>query len=450
VAPARILIIGGGYVGLYAALGLQRRLRPGQAEVTVVNPESFVLYQSFLPEAASGSIEPRHVVVPLRPLLHRRSRVITGTVQSLDHARRTAAVVPSAGEPFELAYDVVVIAPGSVSRVLDIPGLAEHGIGFKSVAEAIYLRNRVLSCMDAAESAQDEALRRRLLTFVFVGGGYAGIEAIAELEDMARSACRYYRRVRPKDMRWVVVELADQILPELSVPLGTYALQQLRARGFDVHLGTRLESALGGRIELSNGHTFEAETLVWTAGVRPHPMLARTGLPLDEKGRLEADEYLRVRGVEGAWTAGDCAAVPDLVTGGVSPPTAQHALRQANRLAANLVATLQGRPLQPFRYRNLGGLATLGLYKGVALVLGVPIRGFPAWFLHRSYHVLRIPTLNRKARVVADWTLALFFRRDVAQLGSLQRPREPFTEAMGVMPRSDARPAPDRRAGAQT
>jgi NADH dehydrogenase len=450
VAPVRILVVGGGYVGLHAALGLQRRLKPAEAEITVVNPESFVLYQSFLPEAASGSIEPRHVVVPIRPLLHRRSRVITGTVESLDHGRRTATVVPPAGAPFELSYDVVVIAPGSVSRVLDVPGLAEHGVGFKSVAEAIYLRNRVLSCMDAAESTQDGALRQRLLTFVFVGGGYAGIEAIAELEDMARSACRYYRRVRPRDMRWVIVEAADRILPELSVPLGTYALRQLRARGFDVHLGTRLESAVGGRIELSNGCTFEAETLVWTAGVRPHPILARTGLPLDQKGRLVADEYLRVRDVDGAWTAGDCAAIPDLVAGGLSPPTAQHALRQSNRLAANLAATLHGRPLQPFRYRNLGSLATLGLYKGVALVLGVPIRGFPAWFLHRSYHVLRIPTLNRKARVIADWTLALWFRRDVAQLGSLQRPRDAFTEAIAAMQPTARQPAADGTAGAET
>ena len=426
--------MGGGYVGLYAALGLQRRLRPDEATITLVNPESFALYQPFLPEAASGSIEPRHVVVPLRPLLRRRSRLITGTVESLDHERRTAAIVPAGGEPFELPYDVVVLAPGSVSRVLPIPGLAEQGIGFTSLAEAIYLRNRVLSRMDAAESTEDEAVRRRLLTFVFVGGGYAGIEAIAELEDMARFACRSYQRVRPHDLRWVIVEAADRILPELTLPLGAYALSQLEARGFQIHLGTRLRSAVGGHLELSNGRTYDADTLVWTAGVRPNPMLQRTGLPLDEKGRLVADECLRVRGVEGAWTAGDGAAVPDVIAGGICPPTAQHALRQAKRLAENLVASLHGQPLRPFRYRNLGGLATLGLYKGVALVVGVPIKGFPAWALHRSYHVLRVPTLNRKARVIADWTLALCFRRDVAQLGSLQRPRDRFAQAMEVSP----------------
>src|SRR5205814_1979269 len=187
-----------------------------------------------------------------------------------------------------------------------------------------------------------------------------------------------------------IVEAADRILPELTLPLGAYALSQLEARGFQIHLGTRLESAVGGHLELSNGRTYDADTLVWTAGVRPNPMLRRTGLPLDEKGRLVADECLRVRGVEGAWTAGDGAAVPDVIAGGICPPTAQHALRQAKRLAENLAASLRGQPLQPFRYRNLGGLATLGLYKGVALVVGVPIKGFPAWALHRSYHVLRV------------------------------------------------------------
>jgi NADH dehydrogenase len=429
---ARVLIVGGGYVGLTAALGLQRRLAPHEADITLVNPESFAVYQPFLAEAASGSIEPRHVVVPLRPLLRRRSRLITGALVSLDHERRTATIAPTAGPTFELPYDVVVVAPGSVSRALPIPGLAERGIGFTSVAEAIYLRNEVLSCMDAAESTDDADLRQRLLTFVFVGGGYAGIEAIAELEDMARSACRYYRRVEPADLRWVIVEAADRILPELTLPLGSYAMTQLRSRGFRIHLGTRLVSAVDGHLELSDGATFDAETLVWTAGVRPNPVLARTGLPLDERGRVIADRFLRVRGVDGAWAAGDGAAVPDLVAGGICPPTAQHALRQANRLAQNLTASLRGQPLRPFRYRNLGGLATLGLYKGVALVMGVPIRGFPAWFLHRSYHVLRVPTLNRKVRVIADWTLALAFRRDVAQLGSLQRPRDRFAQAVGA------------------
>jgi NADH dehydrogenase len=283
--------------------------------------------------------------------------------------------------------------------------------------------------MDAAESTSDAEIRRRALTFLFVGGGYAGVEALAELEDLARDACRYYRTVRRENMRWVLVEAADGILPEIGPGLGEYALGRLSHRGIEVHLNTRLDSAEGGRMRLSNGESFEAGTLVWTTGVRPNPLIARLGFPLDERGRVQTDEFLRVRGVPAAWAAGDGAAVPDLTTGGTSPPTAQHALRQARRLAENLTATLRGGELKPFRYKNLGGLVSLGRYKGVARVLGIRMKGFPAWFLHRTYHVSRIPTFNRKVRVILDWTIALFFRRDVVQLGSLQSPHGPFDEA---------------------
>jgi NADH:ubiquinone reductase (H+-translocating) len=438
-----ILIVGGGYVGLYTALGLQRQLRPGEARVTLVNPESFMLYQPFLPEAASGSIEPRHVVVPLRPLL-RKVRLITGQVTAIDPKQRVATVAPTAGDPYELSYDHVVVAVGSVSRVLPIPGLAEHGVGFKSVSEAIYLRNRVLAAMDAAESTGDAEVRRRALTFVFVGAGYAGVEAMAELEDMARYATRFYRRFAPSDMRWVLVEASPRILPEMPEDLAGYVLRQLRERGFHAHLATRIEAVDERGVRLSNGLEYESDTIVWTAGVRAHPVLARYGMPLDRAGRIETDEFLRVRGMRGAWAAGDAAAIPDVVMGGLSPPTAQHALREARRLSSNLIASLRGEPQFAFRYRNLGALASLGLYKGVASVMGLKVRGFPAWFLHRSYHVSRVPTLNRKARVIVDWSVALLFRRDVVQLGSLQRPREQFIRASEA---SEARS--DREPGAE-
>lgn len=427
----RVLIVGGGYVGMYSALRLERRLRGSDGvEIVLVSPESFMTYQPFLPEAASGNIEPRHVVIPLRTVL-KRTRVITAEVVAIDHSARSATIDPETGPEYALTYHHLVLAPGSVSRVLPVPGLAERAVGFKSVAEAIFLRNHVLARMDAAESTADETVRRRALSFLFVGGGYAGVEALAELEDLGRDACRYYRTVRREHMRWVLVEASGGILPEIGSGLGEYALERLRHRGIEVHLGTRLDSAEGGLMRLSNGVSFEAETLVWTTGVRAHPLLARTDLPLDERGRLRADEYLRVLGVEGAWTAGDCAAVPDLTTGGLSPPTAQHALRQARRLGDNLARTLQGEALQAFRYRNMGSLVSLGRYKGVARVVGVRLRGFPAWFLHRSYHLTQIPTLNRKVRVMLDWSIALFFRRDVVQLGSLQQPRAPFEQAAG-------------------
>ncbi len=423
--PARVLVVGGGYVGLYAALRLQRSRA---VTVTLVSPDAVMTYQPFLPEAAAGSIEPRHVVVSLRRVL-RRCTVLTGTVTAIRHADRVVTVTPIEGPAYDVGYDELVVAPGSVARVLPIPGLADQGIGFKTVAEAIYLRNHVLSRLDAAASTADSAVRERLLTFVSVGGGYAGVEALAELEDLARYAQRYYPQLAGARQRWVLVEAADRILGEISEGMASYTLVQLRRRGIEVRLGTRLESAIGGRMVLSDGESFDADTLIWTAGVRAHPVLDASDLPRDVKGRVFAETDLRVRGVEHAWTAGDCAAVPDLTMGGLCGPTAQHAVRQAKRLARNLLAAVAGKPLTPYRHKNVGSVASLGLHKGVAEVYGIRLRGFLAWFMHRTYHVSRVPTFNRKVRVVADWTLALFFRREVVSLGSLHDPRAEFRRA---------------------
>jgi NADH dehydrogenase len=425
-----ILIVGGGYVGMYTALRLQKKLGRGQASVTVVDPHNVMTYQPFLPEAAAGSLEPRHVVVPLRRVL-RRCRVLTGTVVSIEHARRVAVVQPLDGEPFEVGYDHIVVAPGSIARTLPIPGLAEVAIGFKTIGEAIYLRNHVLSRLDVAASTGDAERRRKALTFVFIGGGYAGIEAFAELEDMARYATRYYDDISPADLRWMLVEAAGRILPEVSVPMADYTVRQLLRRGMDVRLHTRVSSVLGGHVVLDDGTEFDADTVVWTAGVKPNPLLTRADLPLDGKGRLRCTAELRVQGTESAWSAGDCAAVPDVTRlatdpGALTGPSAQHAVRQAKRLAANLVATLRRQPLRPYRHAYAGSVASLGLHKGVAEVYGVKLRGLPAWFMHRTYHLSRMPTVNRKVRVLLDWTLALFFRRDVVSLGQLQQPRREF------------------------
>ena len=429
--PTRILIVGGGYVGMYTALRAQKKLSRGRAEIVVVDPQPNMTYQPFLPEAAAGSVEPRHVVVPLRRVL-KKCRVITGRVDRIDHDRRVAMVEPETGDAYELGYDLLVVAPGSIARTLPIPGLAEQGVGFKTIGEAIYIRNHVLSRLDFASSTEDPALRRRALSFVFVGGGYAGVEALAELEDMARYACRYYPNLSPADLRWVLVEASNRIMPEVSVGLSAYTAKRLRERSIDVRLDTRLVSAVDGRIELSDGEAFEADTLVWTAGVKAHPLAARSGLPVDDKGRLPCRANLTVKGVEGVFSAGDTAAVPDLSKSdpnALCGPSAQHAVRQAKVLADNLVRTVNGQALEDYKHAYAGSVASLGLYRGVAELYGIKVRGPLAWFIHRTYHLSRVPTFNRKVRVLADWTAALFFRREVVSLGQLQSPRYDFQRA---------------------
>jgi NADH dehydrogenase len=431
----RVLVCGGGFVGVYAALRLERKLRGPDDEIVLVNAENYFQYQPFLPEAASGTIEPRHVLVALRRVL-RRTRLVVGETESVDHEARRARVNLLDGDTVELPYDELVLASGSVSRVLPVPGLAERAVGFKTIDEAIHLRNDVLARLEAAAETSDPDRRRALLTFLFVGGGYAGVEALAELEDLCEDALKRYPELAEAHPRWVLVEATSRILPETDLRLADYARRRLARRGIEICLETRLESAEGGIMRLSNGESFRAETLVWTTGVRPGPLAARSGFPVDDKGRVTCDEFLRVRGadsdvVPGAWAAGDSAAVPDLTTGGLCPPTAQHALRQARRLARNIIATRRGRPVRAFKYHNRGQLVSLGRYRGVAQLPGrIRVRGFPAWWLHRSYHVAKMPTLNRKVRISLDWTVALLFPRDVVALGSLQRPRDAFLRAM--------------------
>jgi NADH dehydrogenase len=429
--PQHVLIAGGGLVGMSLAFRLQkllrRELKRGEVKITVVDPNTLMTYQSFLPEAAAGSLEPRHVVVPLRRVLP-RVNVVTGSVVGIDHANRKVSVEPHSGTAYDLSYDQLVVGFGSVTRVLPIPGLPEVGIGFKTVEEAIWLRNRVLERLDVAASTQDEVLRKRALSFVFIGGGYTGIEALAELEDMARDVCKsYYKNsIGAGQMRWVLVEATGRILPEVGEDLGKYAVKQLRERGIDVKLETQLKSTVDGHVVLSDGTEFDADTVVWTAGVKANPVLAESDLPLDEKGRLRCLTTLRVDGVEDAWGAGDTAAVPDLTgaPGAICGPSAQHAVRQAKTLASNIVRALRGSELKEYRHKYLGSVASLGLHKGVAQIYGVKLRGWPAWFMHRSYHVGKMPTFNRKVRIVLDWSLALFFRREVVSLGSFHRPRE--------------------------
>ena len=401
------LVLGGGFAGGYVARLL------GEHGATIVSRENFMLYTPILPEAASGTLEPRHVVVPLR-MMCPHADLVLGEAISLDEETRHIVVETEVGD-IELEYTDLVVALGAVARVLPVPGLAEHALGFKDLAEAIALRNHVLRQLEAADAAVDPQVAKRHLTFVFIGAGYAGVEALAELADLVRDALRYYPRLREIEQRWVLVDAAPKILPEIPMKLGDYAARELAKRGVDIRVGTTLDSLDAEAATLSDGERIETVTLVWTAGVKATPLVGRFGLPLDERGRVIVDSTLKVEGRENVWSLGDCARVPSAATPGqFDPPTCQHALRQARRLAKNIV----GEP-KPYRYRMLGQVATLGRHKGIADVLGLRFRGFIGWFITRTYHLYQLPLVRRKLRVVTDWTVGLFFRRDIAELSML-------------------------------
>jgi NADH dehydrogenase len=413
--PARggTLILGGGFAGSWVARLLGKR----GAETTIVCPENFMLFTPLLPEAASGTLEPRHIVVPLR-MMCPRSELLLGRATALDQGRRTVTV-ETQDASLEVAFERLVIALGAVSRALPIPGLTEHGHGFKDLADAIALRNHVLRQLELADAGQDAGAARRHLTFVFVGAGYAGVEALAELSDLVRDALRYYPRLREIPARWMLVDAAPSILPEIPTKLGEYAARELTGRGVEIRTGTTLQALDADGALLSNDERVETNTLVWTAGVRANPLLAELGLPLDDQGRVRVDRFLRIEDSGDAWALGDVARVPNDATPDTpDPPTSQHALRQARALARNL----SGSP-RPYRYSMLGQVATLGRYRGVADVLGLRLHGFPGWFVTRTYHLSQLPLFSRKLRVVVDWTVALFFRRDIAELGTLGHPR---------------------------
>jgi NADH dehydrogenase len=401
------LILGGGFAGGYVARLL------GKRGATIVSPENFMLYTPMLPEAASGTLEPRHVVVPLR-LMCPHAQLILGRATELDMQRQRVTVETEDGL-LPVRFSEVVVALGAISRTLPIPGLAEHALGFKTLADAIHLRNHVLRRLEAAASASSEGQRRRELTFVFVGAGYAGVEALGELADLVRDALRYYPTLRGERQHWVLVDAAPKILPEIPRGLGDYAARELMRRGVDIRVETTLERVEPHAAVLSDGAHIFTSTVVWTAGVRANPLGEQLGLPTDERGRIRVDPALRIEGVAHAWALGDGARVPNAATPGeFDPPTSQHALRQARRLAKNLT----GEP-KPYRYRMLGQVATLGRYKGIAQIPGAHLRGFPGWFVTRTYHLYQLPLLTRKLRVVVDWTVGLFFRRDIAELGML-------------------------------
>ena len=443
----RILIVGGGYVGFTVAKKIQKAIKQTGGVVTIVEPNPYMTYQPFLPEVAAGSMEGRNATVPLRQHL-RDTELIPGHVVSVNHAERTATVEPiDNGEPFDLKYDEIILGAGAVTRAFPIPGLAEVAIGMKTVEEAVSVRNWVLERIEVASVLDDPDARRRALTVVVVGGGFAGVETISELEDMAREAVNRNDRLSVSDLRFVMIEAAPRIMPEVPEDRAEKVMAELRARGIEVLLNTSLSDATDGHLQLINmtdkspAGEMDTDTLIWTAGVAASPMLKNTDFPIDERGRVRVNADLRVAGdngvVEGAWAAGDNAAVPDLSGGGVGGfcvPNAQHASRQALVLAKNILASRRGEPLTDYYHETIGVVAGLGLWKGVANFKGKTFAGPLAWIMHRGYHGSAIPTTERTVRVMTTWALNQLFGRDTTTIRHQRSPRLAFQEATGTAP----------------
>ncbi|MGF6821736.1 NADH dehydrogenase [Microbacterium sp. ZKA21] len=446
----KILIVGGGYAGFYTAWKLEKHLRKGEAEVTMVDPLPYMTYLPFLPEVAAGSIEPRHAVVSTRRHL-KRTNVVAAKVTQIDHANKVATITPADGDSYEFAYDQIVVTAGSVSRTFPIPGIADNAIGMKSIEEAVWVRDKLLSNFDRAAALPAGPERERLLTVVVVGGGFAGIETFAELRSFASALLKRYPQLTFDETHFHLIEAMGRIMPEVSLPTSEWVLKDLAKRGANVHLDTQVTGAVDGNVELSTGQVIPTDIIVWTAGVMANPQVVRAGdLPVEERGRIRAQADLRVvdadgNVVEGAWTAGDVSAVPDLTGGGVGGfcvPNAQHAVRQAKRLAKNLVATLRGEAPVDYIHKNLGAVAGLGLGTGVFQSGKLALKGFVAWVAHRGYHGLAMPTWERKWRVLWGWWHNLWLDRDIVNLEKVQQPRAFFEEfASRPRPAADAAPA---------
>ena len=430
----KILIVGGGYAGFYTALKLEKWLRKGEAEVTVVDPLPYMTYQPFLPEVAAGSIEPRHAVVGIRRHLN-NTRVVAAKVTGIDHAAKTATITPADGEPWTESYDQIVVTAGSVSRTFPIPGVADQAIGLKTIEEATQIRDRLVNNFERASTMPAGPARDRLLTVVVVGGGFAGIEAFGELRSFASDLLRYYPSLTIDDTHFHLIEAMGRIMPEVSLKTSYWVLKNFAQREAIIHLETQLSSAVDGKIELSTGESFESDLIIWTAGVMASPMLKNTDLPVDERGRLKVQANLQVTDGENiiadAWGAGDVSAVPDLTGGGVGGfcvPNAQHAVRQGKLLAKNIAGSLRGEGTHDYFHKNLGAVAGLGLGIGVFQSNKLAFKGLIAWFMHRGYHGLAIPMWERKIRVFANWILAFLLRRDTVGIIARDVPRAAFEE----------------------
>jgi NADH dehydrogenase len=431
----KILIVGGGYAGFYTAWKLEKWLRKGEAEVTLVDPLPYMTYQPFLPEVAAGEIEPRHAVVSHRRHL-KKTNIISAKVTYVNHAEKKATITPAIGEPWEFEYDQVVVTAGAVSRTFPIPGVADQAIGLKNIEEAVGIRDSILGNFDKAAALPPGPERDRLLTVIVVGGGFAGIEIFAELRAFASALLKHYPEISFEETHFHLIEAMGRIMPEVSLPTSHWVIKNLAERGAEIHLETQLTSAVDGHVELSTGESYDSDVIIWTAGVMATPEIVRhTDLPIEERGRVRARADLRVGTddeiVADAWACGDVAAVPDLTgagVGGYTVPNAQHAVRQAKLLAKNIVASLRGEGLRDYFHKSLGAVAGLGLGIGVYQYRKLAIKGLIAWFMHRGYHGLAMPSWERKLRVVGDWVLDFLLGRDNVSLAAIQTPRRAFEE----------------------
>jgi NADH dehydrogenase len=416
----RILIIGGGFAGIHVAFQLEQKFRrDASVSITLIDGENFFTFTPLLPEVPSGSIQPKHIVFPLRALL-RRTHVRQAHVKAIDLERRTvtAAHCGLCGDDI-IGFDHLVLSLGSVPNFFGTPGAQENALTMKSLSDATALHAHVIDKLEHADLQTDAAKRRELMTFVVAGGGFAGVETLAELNDFVRESGKFYPRIQPDEIRMVLVHSGDRILPEVSDSLSAYALRKLRSRGVEVLLQTRVQSCSASVVRLSNGTSIRTHTFLWAAGTAPSPVTNLIDVPRTKNGRIDVDVMLAVKDRPNIWAVGDSASIPDVISGGVCPPTAQFAQRQGKRLAENLIATMRGQPMQPFRFKALGLLAGLGRRSAVAEVFGVRFSGFIAWWLWRTIYLMKLPGFERKLRVAIDWTFDLFFPRDIVFLRPL-------------------------------
>ncbi len=434
----RIVILGGGFAGIAAASRLEHRLHPGEAELILIGRENFSLFTPMLPEVCSGAIDVRHVVTPIRSQL-RFTDFVLADVEALDVERRSVTFTHTlTGVSETICYDHLVLALGSATSTFGLPGVAERSFALKTLEDAAILRNRLVWLLELANSTEDADSRRRLLTIAVVGGGFTGVEAAGEIVDLFRDVLRFYRNIALEDVRMWLLEAGSTLLPGLPPRMGAYAQRALVSRGVHIVAGDGVERADEDGLLLHSGRRIETATIVWSAGVKPTPLVAASALPKTERGTVIVEEDLQVQGFPNVWAAGDCAAIAD-GSGGYYPPTAQHAIREGPVLADNIVAALRGRPTKPFRFSALGMMASLGAHKAVAQLPGNRVlTGFPAWFLWRTYYLMRLPGYDRKLRVAFDWTLDVLFPRDVAELRIYSRRACSSAAAdAGLLPRDE-------------